>query len=308
VQETAMSDARSAIVTGAGQGIGYRFAQELGARGFSLILADIIGAEEAAARLREAGVSCHGIQTDVSSEADVRAMAAACINRFGGIDVLVNNAGLMSTLRPFEEISSDEWMKVMGVNTLGPFLCAKAVVPNMREKGRGRIVNLASTVALKGVPGWLHYVSSKGAVIAFTRALAREVGQAGITVPGLIHDLPATSWAHDDGSELLFVSDAFAFSHYREDECTLLTDELPSKPTVEDTRMVLDLALSWVRFSDNRGLMESVRRMLRENKTRMICPAHGNVITDVAELTVLMERAFLANGIKRKNIFGHPRP
>jgi NAD(P)-dependent dehydrogenase (short-subunit alcohol dehydrogenase family) len=177
-----MSDARSAIVTGAGQGIGYRFAQELGARGFSLILADIIGAEEAAARLRKAGVSCHGIQTDVSSEADVRAMAADCINRFGGIDVLVNNAGLMSTLRPFEEISSDEWMKVMGVNTLGPFLCAKAVVPSMREKGRGRIVNLASTVALKGVPGWLHYVSSKGAVIAFTRALAREVGQAGITV------------------------------------------------------------------------------------------------------------------------------
>jgi NAD(P)-dependent dehydrogenase (short-subunit alcohol dehydrogenase family) len=177
-----MSDARSAIVTGAGQGIGYRFAQELGARGFSLILADIVGAEEAAARLRKAGVSCHGIRTDVSSEADVRAMAAACINRFGGIDVLVNNAGLMSTLRPFEEISSDEWMKVMGVNTLGPFLCAKAVVPNMREKGRGRIVNLASTVALKGVPGWLHYVSSKGAVIAFTRALAREVGQAGITV------------------------------------------------------------------------------------------------------------------------------
>jgi flavorubredoxin len=127
-------------------------------------------------------------------------------------------------------------------------------------------------------------------------------------LPGLIHDLPATSWAHDDGSELLFVSDAFAFSHYREDECTLLTDELPSKPTVDDTRMVLDLALSWVRFSDNRGLMESVRRMLRENKTRMICPAHGNVITDVAELTVLMERAFLANGIKSKDIVGHPRP
>jgi NAD(P)-dependent dehydrogenase (short-subunit alcohol dehydrogenase family) len=177
-----MSDARSAIVTGAGQGIGYRFARVLGAQGFSLIIADITGAEEAAARLRKAGVSCHGIRTDVSSEADVREMAAACIERFGGIDVLVNNAGLMGTLRPFEEISSDEWMKVMGVNTLGPFLCAKAIMPSMREKGRGRIVNLASTVALKGIPGWLHYVSSKGAVIAFTRALAREVGQAGITV------------------------------------------------------------------------------------------------------------------------------
>jgi NAD(P)-dependent dehydrogenase (short-subunit alcohol dehydrogenase family) len=109
-------------------------------------------------------------------------MAAACVEHFGGIDVLVNNAGLMSTLRPFEEISSNEWMKVMQVNTLGPFLCAKAAVPSMRERGGGRIVNMASTVALKGVPGWLHYVSSKGAVIAFTRALARELGQSGITV------------------------------------------------------------------------------------------------------------------------------
>jgi NAD(P)-dependent dehydrogenase (short-subunit alcohol dehydrogenase family) len=177
-----MSKMKSAIVTGAGQGIGFRFAQALGAHDYGLIIADINGAEEAASRLQEAGVSCHGVRADVSSEEDVRAMAAACIDRFGGIDVLVNNAGLMSTLRPFEEISSDEWMKVMQVNTLGPFLCAKAVVPSMRERGGGRIVNLASTVALKGVPGWLHYVSSKGAVIAFTRALAREVGPSGITV------------------------------------------------------------------------------------------------------------------------------
>jgi NAD(P)-dependent dehydrogenase (short-subunit alcohol dehydrogenase family) len=177
-----MSKMKSAIVTGAGQGIGFRFAQALGAQGYGLIVADINGAEEAASRLRETGVSCLGVKADVSSEEEVHAMAAACIDRFGGIDVLVNNAGLMSTLRPFEEISPNEWMNVMRVNTLGPFLCAKAAVPSMRERGSGRIVNLASTVALKGVPGWLHYVSSKGAVIAFTRALAREVGQAGITV------------------------------------------------------------------------------------------------------------------------------
>jgi NAD(P)-dependent dehydrogenase (short-subunit alcohol dehydrogenase family) len=173
---------KSAIVTGAGQGIGFKFAQALGAQGYGLIVADINGAEEAASRLRGEGISCHGVWADVSSEDEVRSMTAACVDRFGGIDVLVNNAGLMSTLRPFEEISSDEWMKVMQVNTLGPFLCAKAAVPSMRARGNGRIVNIASTVALKGVPGWLHYVSSKGAVIAFTRALAREVGQSGITV------------------------------------------------------------------------------------------------------------------------------
>jgi NAD(P)-dependent dehydrogenase (short-subunit alcohol dehydrogenase family) len=138
-----MSKMKSGVVTGAGQGIGFKFAQALGTQGYGLIVADINGAEEAASRLRETGVSCHGVRADVSSEDDVREMAAACIDRFGGIDALVNNAGLMSTLHPFEEISSDEWMKVMQVNTLGPFLCAKAAVPSMRERGSGRIVNLA---------------------------------------------------------------------------------------------------------------------------------------------------------------------
>jgi NAD(P)-dependent dehydrogenase (short-subunit alcohol dehydrogenase family) len=177
-----MSQSKTAIVTGAGRGIGFTFAQALGAQGYSVILADLDGAEEAASRLEMSGISCHGLKADVSSENDVRMVADTCIDRFGGIDVLVNNAGLFTTLRPFEEISGDEWMKVMRVNTLGPFLCAKAVVASMRQKGSGRIVNIASTVALKGVPGWLHYVASKGAVIGFTRALAREVGQSGITV------------------------------------------------------------------------------------------------------------------------------
>jgi len=129
-----------------------------------------------------------------------------------------------------------------------------------------------------------------------------DLGDRKVTVlPGLIHDLPATCWAHDDGDELLFVSDAFAFSHYRSDECTLLTHELSFRPGVEDTRMVLDLALYWVRFSDNRGLIESVGHMLQQYPTRMICPAHGNVVTDVVELTKLMEKAFLANGVKKNS-------
>ena len=177
-----MTGTKTAIITGAGQGIGFRFAQALGSEGYDVFLADIAGAPEAAIRLRATGISCHGAVVDVTSEKDVGAMATSCLDRFGRIDVLVNNAGLMGTLRPLERITSAEWMKVMEVNTLGPFLCAKAVVPSMRERGAGRIVNMASTVALKGVPGWLDYVVSKGAAITFTRALARELGSTGITV------------------------------------------------------------------------------------------------------------------------------
>jgi flavorubredoxin len=119
-------------------------------------------------------------------------------------------------------------------------------------------------------------------------------------LPGVIHDLPATCWAYDSGDQLLFVSDAFAFSHYQSSECTLFSHELPFRPGVDDTRMVLDLALYWVRFSDNHGLIRSVAQMLEDYPTRMICPAHGNVITDLDELTEVMERAFLANGVIKK--------
>ena len=111
-------------------------------------------------------------------------MLTAVLERFGGVDVLVNNAGLFSTLqlRSFDQIPSDEWMRVMQVNTLGPFICAKAVVPSMRVRGGGRIINMASTVLHKGIPNMLHYVASKGAVVGFTRALARELGPHAITV------------------------------------------------------------------------------------------------------------------------------
>lgn len=128
-----------------------------------------------------------------------------------------------------------------------------------------------------------------------------DLGGRRVTVlPALIHDLPATYWAYDDGDQLLFVSDAFAFSHYQSDECTLLSHELPFRPSLEDTRAVLDLALYWVRFSDSRGLIDALHRMLRSSPTRMICPAHGNVVTDIEEMTKLMEEAFLANGVRKE--------
>lgn len=175
---------RVAVVTGGASGIGLRFARALGFHGYRVVVADLDGADDAAASLCSAGLDCIGVRMDVSVESDVAAMVAAAHRSFGGIDILVNNAALFSTLklRSFEEIPATEWAEVMRINTLGPFLCAKAVVPAMRARGFGRIVNMASTVALKGVPNMLHYVASKGAVIALTRALARELGPAGITV------------------------------------------------------------------------------------------------------------------------------
>ena len=114
-------------------------------------------------------------------------MAAETMKALGRIDILVNNAAIFSSieLRPFENIPVDEFRKVMEVNIMGVWLCCRACVPHMRKGGYGRIVNLASGAPLKGVPLFLHYISSKGAVIAMTRGLAREVGKDGITVNSL---------------------------------------------------------------------------------------------------------------------------
>ena len=114
-------------------------------------------------------------------------MATETARAFGRIDILVNNAAIFSTLelKPFEKIPAEEWRKVMDVNTLGVFLCCRACVPHMRKGGYGRIINLASGAPLKGVPLFLHYIASKGAVISMTRGLARELGADGITVNAL---------------------------------------------------------------------------------------------------------------------------
>jgi NAD(P)-dependent dehydrogenase (short-subunit alcohol dehydrogenase family) len=177
-----------AIVTGAGSGIGRALATRLAHDGAAVVIADLRHFKEAAGEIaREAGARTLGLKVDVASEDDVARMAEETVKAFGRIDILVNNAALFSTLdaRPFEQIEADEWRKVMEVNTLGVFLCCRACVPHMRKAGGGRIINLASGAPLKGVPWHLHYVSSKGAVIALTRALAREVGSDGITVNAL---------------------------------------------------------------------------------------------------------------------------
>jgi NAD(P)-dependent dehydrogenase (short-subunit alcohol dehydrogenase family) len=184
---TARLAGRVAIVTGGATGIGRALATRLGRDGAALVIADVRGAPEAAAALAAEGLTAIGVATDVADEAATQAMAAAALAAFGRIDILVNNAALFSALTPgpFEAISAADWQRVMAVNTLGPFLCVKAVAPHLRARKAGRIINLASGAPLKGIPNMLHYVSSKGAMIAFTRALARELGPDNITVNAL---------------------------------------------------------------------------------------------------------------------------
>jgi NAD(P)-dependent dehydrogenase (short-subunit alcohol dehydrogenase family) len=177
-----------AIVTGAGSGIGKALAGRLAADGASVVIFDLQNFDAAAAEIAKAsGGRTLGLQGDVSNENDVARMAAETVKAFGRIDILVNNAAVFSTLKlkPFEQIEVAEWRKVMDVNIMGVALCCRACVPHMRKAGGGRIINLASGAPIKGVPLFLHYISSKGAVIAMTRGLARELGKDGITVNSL---------------------------------------------------------------------------------------------------------------------------
>lgn len=169
-----------ALVTGAAQGIGAAIANGLAAEGARVVVADLRGAGEAAARYRD-GV---GVTADVADEDDVQRLVDETLERCGRLDVLVNNAGLYASLamRPFTEIPLEEWRRVMDVNVASMFLTCRAAVPALRDAGGGAIVNISSGTPFRGVPFMLHYVTSKGAIVAFTRALARELGADGIRV------------------------------------------------------------------------------------------------------------------------------
>jgi NAD(P)-dependent dehydrogenase (short-subunit alcohol dehydrogenase family) len=180
-----------AVITGGATGIGFAYARRFLAEGARVVIADVVDPCAAAEKLDASGRAL-GLATDVSDAASVRAMVGAAVDRFGRIDVLVNNAAVFAALKPrrFDEIPEAEWDRVMAVNVKGIWNCARAVVPAMRAQGGGRIVNVASAIVAKGTALLLHYVTSKGAVVAMTRALARELGPDGITVnavaPGLI--------------------------------------------------------------------------------------------------------------------------
>ena len=195
-----------AIVTGAAQGIGATLARGLAAEGAKIVIADVgDGAETARSIVRDNGAAIY-IKTDVSSPEQVQAMVARTVAEFGTVDILLNNAAIFASLgnKKFQDISSAEFDQVMAVNVRGPFECAKAVAPIMTARGSGKIINISSGTVFKGVPNLLHYVSSKGAIVAMTRCLARELGASNVNVnaiaPGLTMSdgvLGQSDWTDD---------------------------------------------------------------------------------------------------------------
>jgi pyridoxal 4-dehydrogenase len=191
---------RVAIVTGGAQGIGKAIADKLSEEGASVVIADINeeGAKAAAEALAGEGL---GIRTDVSDASDVQAMVDATLERFGRLDVLVNNAAIVPFV-PWDEVDLEHWRKIMSVNLDGPFMAVKAVEKPMREAGYGRIVNIASNTILAGTPNMAAYVAAKGGILGMTRSLATELGSYGITVnavaPGLTESEGVKASPHNE--------------------------------------------------------------------------------------------------------------
>ncbi len=166
------------LVTGAAQGLGLELALHLAGEGARVLGADL---SESSEELERAGIKL--VQADVSSQSDAEGLAHSVRQELGGLDALVNNAAVVDLeRRPFWEIPADEWDRVLAVNVRGPWLCSRALLPMLRESDGSAIVNLDSEVAFTGSPGLAHYVSSKGALVSLTRALARELGDEGIRV------------------------------------------------------------------------------------------------------------------------------
>src|SRR5262249_18920575 len=175
---------RVAIVTGAARGLGQAYSLALAREGAKVVAVDTLPCADTVAKVQGAGGEAVGLTVDVADAQSTQAMATQAVQRFGRIDILVNNAAIYGglTLTPFEHIAEVEWDRVMAVNVKGLWLCCKAVIPTMKQQSRGKIINISSDTIWMGVPLFLHYVTSKRAVFAFTRALARELAGSGITV------------------------------------------------------------------------------------------------------------------------------
>ena len=186
-------DGKVAILTGGAEGIGATYAQALAAEGAAVAIWDVAASETSVANVKAMGGNCIGMACDVADPRAVSQSLERVVAEFGGVHILVNNAAVYARLldlKPFEEITSAEFDKAMSVNVRGSFECAKAVSPIFREQGYGKIINIASGTAFKGTAGLMHYVASKGAVISMTRAMANELGPAGVRcnaiAPGLV--------------------------------------------------------------------------------------------------------------------------
>lgn len=189
-------EGRVVIVTGAARGIGKAYALALAKEGADVVVSDILsdGAKTTVSEIKKSGGRSLAVVGDISKESEANRLAEETFKEFKRIDVLVNNAGLYAGLkrRPFYDIDAEEWDKVMSVNVRGIWLCTKAVFPYMRDQKKGKIVNIASGTVLAGTPMLAHYVTSKGAVIGFTRAVCRELGQYNITINAIAPGLTVT--------------------------------------------------------------------------------------------------------------------
>jgi NAD(P)-dependent dehydrogenase (short-subunit alcohol dehydrogenase family) len=184
-----------AIITGAARGIGAAFALGFGKEGAKVVIGDIRDGQKIVDAIEKAGGQALYLKTDVTKQDQCNALAQAAVDRFGSIDILINNAGTLVTIKPFMEVTTEEWMQIMETNTLGPFHCTKAVFPYMKEKG-GRIINISSGTVFEGIPGLPHYLASKGAIMAFTRGMARELGDYNINVNSI-----APGFTHSEGGD-----------------------------------------------------------------------------------------------------------
>jgi 3-oxoacyl-[acyl-carrier protein] reductase len=195
-------EGRVAIVTGGGHGIGKFYARRLADEGARVVIAEIDGkaAESVAARIP----GSLALRTDVSDPASVEAMAAKTVERFGRIDVLVNNAAIFATIpmsrSPFDQIDPAEWDRMMAVNLRGTWLAVRAVIPQMRKQQYGKIINISSGTALKGSASRIHYVTSKAGILGFTKTLAMEVGKDNICVNCIA---PGSTLSEENADEAL---------------------------------------------------------------------------------------------------------
>lgn len=184
-------DGKTAVITGAGRGIGAVMAKRMASEGANVVVTDVIDTDGTVAAIKEAGGNAIGLNVDVTSDESLAAMVKETQGAFGALNILINNASIFAALqpKPFLQIDNDEFDKVMTVNARGVHQATKAVVPAMLEAGGGKIVNIASGTFYYGPPGLSHYTASKGAVIALTRGYARELGDKNIQInaiaPGL---------------------------------------------------------------------------------------------------------------------------
>lgn len=199
-------DGKTALITGAAYGeraaLGSSFAKALAAEGANVVLADVKDTSDVAADIEAAGNQTRtlAIKADVSDEGQVQDMMAKAIERFGSLDILVNNAAIGSNIPPIPvtEMTVEEWDGLMAVNVRGTFLCVKAAVPQMRKQKYGKIINIGSTTMMTGLINRLHYTSAKGAILAMTRSLAAELGGDGIRVNTFAYGLITSALNESD--------------------------------------------------------------------------------------------------------------